>query len=105
MDANTARATLAANLKRLIEHATPRGQRPSIRAWAMSKELDVRLVDRLTKGKHAVTLDKLEIIAEACGLKAWQLLIDDLDPSALPDAPISEEDRLLLRKIRRLLDE
>lgn len=61
------------------------------------------MIDRLTKGQHAVTLDKLEAIAEACGLKPWQLLIEDLDPAAPPEAPISDEDRALLRRLRRML--
>jgi hypothetical protein len=97
------RAILAANLKRLIEHETTPGERPSIRAWALRRELDVRLIDRLTKGEHAVTLDNLDRIAAACGLKPWQLLLEDLDPSSPPDAPISEEERVLLTRLRRLL--
>lgn len=101
----TPRAILAANLRRLIEDATPNGEKVSVRAWALGRGLDVRLVDRLSKGKHAVTLDKLDEIAAACGLQAWRLLIDDLDPAAPPDAPISEEERTLLRKLRRLLSE
>lgn len=99
------RDILAANLRRLIDADTPKGQRPSVRAWALGKGLDVRLVDRLTKGQHAVTLDKLEEIAAACGLQAWQLLLDDLDPSAPADAPINDEERALLRRLRRLLSE
>ena len=87
----------------MIEKATPPGERPSVRAWALGKELDVRMIDRLTKGQHAVTLDNLDKIAKACGLEAWHLLIEDLDPLSPPDAPISEEDRAMLRKLRRLL--
>lgn len=71
----------------------------------MSRGLDVRLIDRLTKGQHAITLDKLQELADALGLQAWQLLIDDLDPSSPPDAPMSDEDRAMLRKLRRLLGE
>mgnify|MGYP001588067162 CR=1 FL=1 len=97
------RVILAANLKRLIERATPTGERQSIRAWALSRELDVRLIDRLTKGQHAVTLDKLQEIADACGLQPWQLLLEDLDPSAPQDAPITEQDRTLLLKLKKLL--
>ena len=97
------RATLAANLRRMIDADTPNGARPSIRAWATARGLNVRMIDRLVKGQHAVTLDKLEEIAAACGVKTWHLLLDDLDPSALPDAPISEEERTMLRRLRRLL--
>ena len=104
MASEPSRAILAANLRRLIEAATLRGERPSVRAWALGKGLDVRMIDRLVKGEHAVTLDKLEQIAEACGLKPWHLLYEDLDPADLPDAPMTPEERTLLRKLRSLLD-
>jgi acyl transferase domain-containing protein len=93
MEQSESRATLAANLRRMIETEAQPGQRPSVRAWAMKRDLDVRMIDRLTKGQHAVTLDKLEEIAAACGLKPWHLLIDDLDPASPPDMPITAEDR------------
>lgn len=104
MGETTSRDILAANLRGMIERETPAGEKPSVRAWALGKGLDVRLIDRLTKGQHAVTLDNLERIAEACGLKPWHLLLEDLDPKAPPDAPITEQDRALLRKLRKLLD-
>lgn len=100
----TSRAILAANLRRRIDADTLPGERQSIRAWATGKGLDVRMIDRLVKGQHAVTLDNLEKIAEACGLKPWHLLIEDLQPGATPDAPITEEERAMLLKLRRLLD-
>ena len=69
----------------------------------MKRELDVRLISRLVKGEHAVTLDVLDRLASALGLQAWHLLLPDLDPTTPPDAPISEADREMLRKLRRLL--
>lgn len=96
----TLRDILAANLRSLI--AKDGG---SVRAWALSRELDVRLIDRLSKGQHAVTLDKLDDIAAACGLKPWHLLVEGLDPSAPPDQPISADDLAMISKLRRLLDE
>lgn len=65
--------------------------------------LNVRMIDRLLGGENSVTLDKIEEIAQAVGLEPWQLLLPDLDPSAPADAPISEEDRAMLSKLRRLL--
>jgi len=97
------RATLAANLRRMIEADTPRGATPSVRAWALSKGLDVRLIDRLSKGEHAVTLDKLDEIAATIGLKAWQLLLEDLDAKDPPEAPVTEEERRMLTRLRKLL--
>ncbi|MBK8527890.1 MAG: hypothetical protein IPL57_12590 [Rubrivivax sp.] len=98
------RAILAANLRKRINADTPPGAKFSVRAWATGKGLDVRMIDRLVKGQHAVTLDNLDKIAEACGLKAWHLLLDDLDPASTPDAPITEDERAMLRRLRKLLD-
>ena len=105
MPTTDSRKVLAANLRKLIDADTPKAARPSIRAWATSRGLNVRMIDRLVKGQHAITLDKLEEIAEACGLKAWHLLIEEFDPAAPPDAPITEPERAMLRRLRRLLSE
>lgn len=101
----TPRDILAANLRRLIDAEARHGERLSVRAWAQGKGLNVRLIDRLTKGQHAVTLDKLEEIASACGLQPWQLLLEDFDPAAPPDSPITDEERRMLNRLRRLLGE
>lgn len=103
MAESLSRAILAANLRSLIERSTPKGERASVRAWALGKGLDVRMIDRLVKGQHAVTLDSLERVAEACGLKPWHLLLEDFDPAGPPETPITEEERAMLRKLRRLL--
>lgn len=92
------RDILAANMRRLIDR-----EQVSVRAWAMARGLDVRLIDRLSKGQNAVTLDKLDEIATACGLQAWQLLLDGLDPDSPPAMPISAEESDMLSKLRRLL--
>lgn len=99
MSEDTTRNILARNLRRMIDASGL-----SVRAWAIARELDVKMIDRLTKASHAVTLDKLELIAAATGLQSWQLLLPDLDPTAPADAPISEDDRKMLAKLRRLLD-
>ena len=101
----TARQILARNLTRLIESSTPVGSKPSRRAWALSKGLEVKLIDRLCKGQHGVTLDKLQEIADACGVQPWHLLLEDFDPvGRQPEAPMSEAERLLLARIRKLAD-
>jgi hypothetical protein len=105
MPATPSRATLARNLRRMIEKDAGPGVKPSVRAWAISKGLDVKLIDRLTKGQHAVTLDKLQEIADACGLQPWHLLLDELDPTNAPEAPITDAERQLLRRLRRVLTE
>lgn len=65
--------------------------------------MDVRMIDRMVKGQTSVTLDKIEEVASACGLQGWQLLLPDFDPAQPAEAPISEEERATLRKLRRLL--
>jgi hypothetical protein len=97
------RAILAANLLRMIEAASRTGERPSLRAWSLAKGLNVRMIDRLTKKQHAITLDKLQELADACGLQPWQLLIEDLDPHNPPEATVTAEDRALLDRLRHLL--
>lgn len=104
MNTKTSRDILAANLRRLIEAETPEGERPSVRAWALRRGLNVKLIDRLTKSENAVTLDHLEKIAAALGLKPWHLLLEDFTPGqAPPDAPITKEERALLQRLRKLL--
>ena len=99
----TPRDILAANVRRLLERDTPPGQKLSLRAWALGKGLDVKLIERITKNSHAVTLEKLTEIADACGVKPWQLLLEDFDPLAAAAPPLSAEDRALLTRLRRML--
>ena len=98
------RDILAANLRRLIDADLRDGEKMSVRAWALGRKLDVRMIDRLVKGENAVTLDKLAEIAEACGLKPWHLLLPDLAPGTIPDSPITEDERKMLGRLRKLLD-
>lgn len=97
------RDILAANLLAMIDADSRKGERLSIRAWATSKGLNVRMIDRLTKKQHAITLDKLDQIARACGLQTWQLLVPNLDPVSPPEAKITADDRAMLAKLRALL--
>ena len=99
MTATSLRDIFAANLRRMIQAD---GQ--SVRAWAQARKLDVRMIDRMSKGENAATLDKIDEIAKACRLRPWQLLLEDLDHKAPADAPISPADRELLARLRKLLD-
>ncbi len=99
------RDILARNLSRLIERDSPPGEPLSIRAWAQGKNLNDRLIHRLVKADHAVTLDKLDEIAAACGLQAWHLLLPDLDINNPPAGPISAEDKAMIDRVRRLFSE
>lgn len=95
---NDSRTILADNLRRMIS-----AEGTSVRAWAIAKGLDVRFIDRLTKGSHAVTLDKLEEVAAALGCEPWHLLLPGFNPDEPPEAPVSAEDKVLLARLRRML--
>jgi len=103
MNTPSPRAILAANLRRRMVADSRDGEKLSVRAWALGKGLDVRMIDRLLKGQHAITLDKLDEIATALGLSAWHLLVEDLNPADSPDAPISAGDREMLARLKRLI--
>lgn len=70
------RLILAENVNRLIDGDLAPGARRSVRAWALAKGLDVRMVDRVTKGQNDTGLDTLNAIASAVGVEAWCLLVD-----------------------------
>lgn len=105
MTSPSPRAILAANLRGMIAHAGKSGEKMSVRAWALGKGLDVRMIDRMVNGKHAVTIDSLDKVADACGLKSWQLLLEDLDPAAPQDAPMTDAERAMLKRLRSILSE
>lgn len=98
MNADTPRDILARNVRKMIDK-----QGLSVRAWAMGKGLDVRLIDRLVKGEHAVTLDTVDKIAAACDVPAWQLLLPDFEPGAQIDAPLTDGEKDMLRRLKSLL--
>jgi hypothetical protein len=99
----SSRKVLAANIRKLIAATATDGQKQSVRAWALANQLDVRLIDRLVKAEHSVSVDKLDEVAAACGLTSWQLLYPDFDPSHHPVRVISETDTKLLEALKRLL--
>jgi hypothetical protein len=97
MPSSPSRAILAANLRRMID-----ADGGSVRAWAMGKRLDVRMVDRLVKEENSPTLDTLDGIATACGLRTWQMLLEDLDPACPPDANITMDERAAVAQMRKI---
>lgn len=94
----TPRDILAANVRKMIDK-----DGLSVRAWAMARGLDVRMIDRITKASHAVTLEKIDELASACGVPAWQLLLPDFEPGTRMEAPVTQADRELLNRLRNLL--
>ena len=76
-----ARTVLAQNLSAIIRRSGM-----SRHAWATSKKLDVKAVERATKGLHAPRLDFLEELAAACGVETWQLLHPAQEYAQIPAA-------------------
>jgi transcriptional regulator with XRE-family HTH domain len=64
----------------------------------------VKMINRLTKAQHDPTLSTLDKIADACGIQAWQLLLEDFDPAHPPSATITDDERKMLSRLRRILD-
>lgn len=77
MSTTNTRDILATNLKRQMAHDLPAGSKLSVRGWALSKGLDVKLVERIMKNHNAITLDKLQMIADALRLPAVALAAGD----------------------------
>ena len=95
MDYPAPRAILAENVRKLIGT-------DSVRGWALARGLDVRLIDRITKGGNA-TLETIDEIAKAVGIPPWQLLLPEFDPAVKIDTPVTEPERQLLERLKRLL--
>lgn len=62
------------------------------------------MIDRVVKGENAVTLDKLDVIANACRMPVWELLRPEFTPSASPHLQMTAEDIAFLQKLRRFID-
>lgn len=98
MKQKSPRDILAANMLKMIDR-----EGLSIRAWASGKGLDVRMIDRMTKSANAFTIDSLDEVAKKCGLQAWQLLVEDGIDMDAGKPPMSDDDRELLDRLKRLL--
>lgn len=80
-----ARQTLAENINRMIDHHS-RGQRRSVRAWALAHQLEQRVAARAL-GETGATVDTLQRIEDAVDVEPWQLLYPGLRPGAAPAPP------------------
>jgi hypothetical protein len=93
-EASESMTILAANLRLLMQQSPDLNSQPKVSARAKVAQ---RTVGRALKASHAIQIDKLDAIAAAFGLAAWQLL----DP-ALTIAPGVEE---FNRRMRVLLEQ
>lgn len=101
-----ARTILSENLRRLMAHAKetqpPQLHLSAIRkvAAASNGRLTNGTVGRIAKGSHTTDIDTLADLAQVFGLQPWQLLVEDLNPKALPRLA----DAALLSQIKQIVD-
>lgn len=97
-----ARQILSKNLRALIDHAKEHNPRlGAIRkvAAASNGKLTNGTVGRIAAGSHTTDIDALADLAEVFGLQPWQLLVEGINPNALPVLASPE----LLSQIRQLV--
>lgn len=103
-----ARMILSENVRKLIEDA--RESRPQLGAIKKVAEyhkdvthgrstLSKSRVGRIAKGDHPTDIDAIGDLADAFGLQPWQLLVEHLNPKALPQ--LADAD--LLERIQRVV--
>lgn len=104
-----ARDILSQNLRKLIEDAkTSKPQLGAIKKVAeRSSELthgtttlSKSRVGRIAKGSHPTDIDALNDLAQVFGLQPWQLLVENLNPKALPHLA----DAALLSQIKQIVN-
>lgn len=98
-----AREILSKNLRSLIEDA--RDSRPHLGAIRKVAEhsggkLTNGTVGRIAAGTHTTDIDTLADLAEVFGLQPWQMLVENLNPKALPHLA----DAALLSQIKQIVD-
>lgn len=104
-----ARDVLSKNVRALIDNA--RETRPALgsilkvaeeshRITHGSTTLSKSRVGRIVKGSHPTDIDALADLAEVFGLEPWQLLVENLNPKALPRLA----DSALLSQIKQIVD-
>lgn len=85
--------TLAANLKALMEHHKIESQGALGKLAGVSQST----VGRMLAGDHASQIDRVQKVAAAFELSAWQLLVPGLEPTNLPTY-LTERERDLFQK-------
>lgn len=95
------RAVVAVNLQRLIDYAKD-NRRPGADAKSLAAKAGVTpsTVGRWLKGDNAAQIDTLETVAKVYKLRAWQLLIPNLDPANPPAVAYTDAERRLYWRIK-----
>ena len=94
----TPRQILSANLRSLMDERPDLGTIKKIVSSSGSK-LSNGKVGRIYAASHTTDIDTLAHLAEVFGVHPWQLLVEDLNPKALPQLA----DLSLLSRIQQLV--
>lgn len=108
-DRLSARAILSRNVRRLIDDA--KETRPHLGSILKVAEVSKKLthgsgslsksrVGRIVTGSHPTDIDALSDLAQVFGLQPWQLLVENLNPKALPQLVSAG----LLSQIRQIVE-
>ena len=93
------RRVLADNIQALMDHASAHGGKyPSQYTLGKVKGVSQSTVSRIMNLKVSVTIDVLQVIANAYGLQASQLLTPGLDPG---NPPQRQHTRRRIRRYKR----
>jgi transcriptional regulator with XRE-family HTH domain len=90
--------TLAGNISALMQDR----KITSDAAFAKIANVDQKTIWRIRHSEQSPTIDKLETIAQAFGLRAWQLLIPNLDPRNPPVFVMTDTERDLYQRLAKV---
>lgn len=82
-DKTSPRDVLSQNLRRLMESRPDLGTIKKI-VLASDESLSNGKVGRIYAATHTTDIDTLQYLAKLFGLEPWQLLVENLNPEALP---------------------
>lgn len=96
----SSKIVLAENLERLMEfHKIPSD---AALAKMCRPKVDQKTIWRIRNKSQSPTIEKLEAIAAALGLRAWQLLTPGFDPANPPTITITASEANLYKKLSEL---
>lgn len=95
------RLIVATNLRALLDYAVDHGHPVrDAKRWALKAGLTPSTVGHWLKGTHSAQIDTLDRLARVFKLRAWQLLIPNLDPANPPAVAYTDAERRLYWRIK-----
>lgn len=93
------RKVLAANVSALMDARNMKSNLDVVKA--SETRLSNGKLGRIRAASHPTDVDSLEELARTLGVEAWQLLVNDLDPGAMPVL----QKTALIRQIQELMQQ